>query len=230
MTSTMPFIATGAGPSVAAGPKAPVLAAARQATELCGATDLADWVSNLARDVVSSCVAVEDYARRRLGPATPGVDWVRGSEPVLSTIATSCRVNRRCGSRWRSEPVGRRGLLEDEPIPGEEVYSLTALLFAGKCGYKLLQYAATGHLLRPTRSAQTRRLFPPSAPRRPSPDDWLDAVLAILELSTANVPSWVAARARVMQQYSYDLDDPLAGGRTQQELRPSSETAMASDR
>ena len=78
-------------------PKAPkALAAARQADRVVAGNEiLADWASNLARDVVvvPSCVAVEDYRQKtdyRLSDP-PRLVWIgsAGNEPVLSTIATT---------------------------------------------------------------------------------------------------------------------------------------------
>ena len=214
-------------------PKAPkALAAVRQADRVVAGNEiLADWASNLARDVVvvPSCVAGEDYREKtdyRLSDP-PRLVWIgsAGNEPVLSTIATQLsELNRRCGSRLILIGTSRPSLgsLEKmiDRLPWSEEVQHDALATAdvglmpladdpysrGKCGYKLLQYAAAGlpAVASPvgTNASIVSTLGLPAAS---SPGDWLDAVLAILELSASErAELGRRSRARVMQQYSYD--------------------------
>jgi glycosyltransferase involved in cell wall biosynthesis len=214
-------------------PKAPkVLAAAAEADRVIAGNEiLADWASEVARDVVvvPSCVAVKQYRQKIAYDVSdpPRLVWIGSAdnEPVLLTVARDLlELNRRCGARltligstrqslgaleriidryaW-SEQVQHEGLatadvglmpLHDDP------YS------RGKCGYKLLQYAAVGlpAVASPV-GTNASILAALQLPEAGSGCSWLDAVLAILELS-ANDRAVLGRRARerVIEQYSYD--------------------------
>jgi glycosyltransferase involved in cell wall biosynthesis len=214
-------------------PKAPkALAAARRADRVVAGNDiLADWASHLARDVVviPSCVAVEHYRQKmhyRLADP-PRLVWIGSAdnEPILSTIADALvELNRRTGARLTVIGTTLRSLgpLEEmiDRVAWSEQLQHDALANAdvglmplsddpysrGKCGYKLLQYAAAGlpAVASPV-GTNASILSSLGFPAARSAGDWLDTVLAILELpDNERAGLGRRARQRVAEQYSYD--------------------------
>ena len=214
-------------------PKAPkALAAARQADRVVAGNDvLADWASQFARDVVvvPSCVAVEQYREKtdyRLSDP-PRLVWIgsAGNEPVLLTIAPELsELNRRYGARLTLIGTTRPSLgpLEGmiDRLAWSERLQHDALATAdvglmplqddpysrGKCGYKLLQYAAAGlpAVASPV-GTNASILDALGLPHARSARDCYDAVSAIIELSQSDRATLGRrARERVIEQYSYD--------------------------
>jgi glycosyltransferase involved in cell wall biosynthesis len=214
-------------------PKAPkALAAARSADRVVAGNEiLADWVSNVARDVVvvPSCVAVEQYRQKadyRVSDP-PRMVWIGSAdnEPVLTTIAAELlQLNRRFGARLSLIGTCRASLGALEQMVDRSAWSEQAQHEAlatadlglmplsddpysrGKCGYKLLQYAAAGlpAVASPvgTNASILAALGLPAAHSAP---DWLDAIVAILELSEENRAGLGRrARDKVSELYSYD--------------------------
>jgi glycosyltransferase involved in cell wall biosynthesis len=213
-------------------PKAPkALAAARRADRVIAGNEiLADWASRVARDVVviPSCVAVEHYRPKMdYGLSDPPrLVWVGSAdnEPVLLTIAGALgELNRRYGVRLTLIGVRRRslGALEEmiDRVGWSERVQHDALAAAdvglmplrddeysrGKCGYKLLQYAAAGlpAVASPVgTNASILSGLGLTAAR--SAGDWLDAVSAILEVSDSDRAALGRrARERAIERYSY---------------------------
>jgi len=214
-------------------PKAPkALAAARKADRVVAGNEiLADWASHVARDVVvvPSCVAVEHYRQKtdyRLSDP-PRLLWIGSAdnEPVLTTIAEELsELNSRCGARLTLIGTTRAslGVLEEmidryawsEQVQHEALATADVGLMPlvddpysrGKCGYKLLQYAAAGlpAVASPVGTNATI-LAALGLPAARSARDWVDAVLAILELSDSERAGLGSrARGRVSAQYSYE--------------------------
>jgi glycosyltransferase involved in cell wall biosynthesis len=214
-------------------PKAPkALAAARRADRVIAGNEvLADWASQIARDVVvvPSCVAVEQYRQKtnyRLSDP-PRLVWIGSAdnEPVLTTITGELsELNRRCGARLTLIGTTRAslGVLEamidrhawSEQMQHEALATADVGLMPlsddpysrGKCGYKLLQYAAAGlPAVASPIGTNASILAALGLPAARSARDWVDAVLAILELSDGErALLGRRARERVTAQYSYD--------------------------
>jgi glycosyltransferase involved in cell wall biosynthesis len=218
-------------------PKAPkVLAAVGRADRVVAGNDiLADWASEMARDivVVPSCVAVEQYREKaHYGVSDPPrLVWIgsAGNEPVLLTIAQELwELNRRCGARLTLIGTTRRSLgplegmidrfawserMQHDSLAAADV-GLMPLhddpYSRGKCGYKLLQYAAAGlpAVASPV-GTNASILATLGLPGAASAGDWLNAVLAILELSASDRAALGRrAREQVIAQYSYDAWTP----------------------
>jgi glycosyltransferase involved in cell wall biosynthesis len=213
-------------------PKAPkALASAKAADRVVAGNEvLADWASSIAHDVVvvPSCVAVEQYRAKsdyRLSDP-PRLVWVGSAdnEPLLSTIARELvELNRRCRARLTLIGTTLRSLgpLEFmiDRISWSELVQHDALATAdlglmplrddpysrGKCGYKLLQYAAAGlpAVASPV-GTNASILAALGFPGAASPKDWLDAISGILALSEDDRAALGrGARQRVSEQYSY---------------------------
>jgi glycosyltransferase involved in cell wall biosynthesis len=214
-------------------PKAPkAVAAAREADRVIAGNEiLADWAVQIAREViiVPSCVAVEQYRQKNDYRASdpPRLVWIGSAdnESLLSTIAGPLtELNRRCGARLTLIGTSFRSLgrLEDivDRLPWSEQVQHDALATAdvglmplrddpysrGKCGYKLLQYAAAGlpAVASPV-GVNASILSTLGFPAASTPEEWLDAVSAILELSESDRAALGRhAREQVITQYSYD--------------------------
>jgi glycosyltransferase involved in cell wall biosynthesis len=213
-------------------PKAPkVLAAAKQADRVIAGNDtLADWASQVAREVVvvPSCVAVEQYREKvdyRVSDP-PRLVWIGSAdnEAVLHTVARDLlELNRRCGARLTLIGTTRPSLGQLEPIIDRYAWSEQvqhdALATAdvglmplhddpysrGKCGYKLLQYGAVGlpAVASPV-GTNASVLAALGLPGVGAGDSWLETVLAILDLSDSErALMGRTARERVVEQYSY---------------------------
>ncbi|MET7697864.1 glycosyltransferase family 4 protein [Streptomyces sp. NPDC005485] len=198
---------------------------------IAGNAVLADWASHHHRDVVviPSCVAPEDYVPKTFYGLhdPPRLGWIGSpdNEPHLLLIGRAlAEVHRRTGARltlvgtttrtlggmetfidrvaW-SPDTQRTALAEMDlglmPLPTTS-YSL------GKCGYKLLQYAAAGVPAVATPlgvNAELLSSFGLPAPRRP--DDWAPAILGLLDSPTAaREQLGTSAREIIARRYSYD--------------------------
>jgi len=214
-------------------PKAPKAEAAVRLADrvIAGNEVLAEWASAHNRDVVviPSCVSVEAY-RAKAEYAVEGVPrlgWIgsSGNEPYLRLVEPALReVHRRTGARLTLIGTTRRSLGELEkmidripwsesaqhelleefdvgiaPVP-DEPYT------RGKCGYKLLQYAAAGTPLVASPVGVNESLLEQLG--MPAPRDggeWADAILHLLELP-ADRREALGRQARELARrfYSYD--------------------------
>jgi glycosyltransferase involved in cell wall biosynthesis len=236
-------------------PKAPkALLAARLADRVvAGNPLLADWASEHNDDVVviPSCVDPGSY-RAKLDFTVadpPRIGWIgsAGNEPYLLAVSDALlEVNRRTGARvtligttrphlgalekiidrveW-SEAVQREALATLDvgiaPVP-DELYE------RGKCGYKLLQYAAAGTVaVGSPVGVNSTILSRFGLPAATTDDEWVEAITSLLTISTADRKA-IADRARdvVVREYSFgawlprwcaamDLTSNTAGGREQ---------------
>lgn len=228
------FVDRGAGPAWRRlAPKAPKAVAAARAADrvVAGNVILADWASEVAHDVVivPSCVEVERYRTKtdyRLSDP-PRLVWIGSAdnEHLLCDIAGALlELHRRSGVRLtligtRHPSLGDLERMIDRVAWSEGVQH--AMLAEadlglmplrddpysrGKCGYKLLQYAAAGlpAVASPvgTNASILARLGLSDAR---STDDWVDAVHTLLELSDDDrARLGRRARQRVIEHYSYD--------------------------
>ncbi|MFI9828601.1 glycosyltransferase [Streptomyces sp. NPDC051913] len=198
---------------------------------IAGNAVLADWASRHQRDVVviPSCVALEDYTPKTSYALhdPPRLGWIgsRDNEACLLLIADALvEVHRRTGARLTLVGTTTRSLGELEPfvdrVPWSPENQRTALADLdiglmplpptaynlGKCGYKLLQYAAAGlpAVASPLGvNAELLAQFGMPAPR--VPDDWTSALLGLIESSAVD-REWLGRLARdvVGLKYSYD--------------------------
>jgi glycosyltransferase involved in cell wall biosynthesis len=219
-------------------PKAPkALIAARSADRVIAGNDvLASWASEHNRDVVRipSCVDPAAYETKTDYDLhdPPRLGWIgsAGNEGYLLLIAPALwEVHRRTGARltligttrptlgtlegivdrvtW-SEANQRTGLAEIDlgiaPLP-DEPYE------RGKCGYKLLQYAAaaTPAIGSPI-GVNSEILSRFDWPAPTGVDDWADAIMSVLASSTAaRARLGQGAREAVGLEYSYAAWLPL---------------------
>lgn len=198
---------------------------------IAGNSVLADWASRHQRDVVviPSCVAPQDYVAKNSYALRdpPRLGWIGSphNEGCLLLIADALtEVHRRTGARvtlvgtttpslgaiesfvdriaW-SPTAQRKALAEMDiglmPLPATP-YSL------GKCGYKLLQYAAVGLPAVATPLGVNIDLlaaFAMPAPR--TQDDWTAALLGLMGMSAdGRERLGRTAREICSRHYSYD--------------------------
>jgi glycosyltransferase involved in cell wall biosynthesis len=221
------------GPLRRLAPKAPkALGAVRHADRvIAGNAVLADWAAQHNRDVVviPSCVAPAAYrpkTRFELGDP-PRLGWIGSAdnEVYLLLVAPALReVHRRTGARltlvgtmrpslgdleriidrvpW-SEATQHERLADIDigiaPVP-DEPYT------RGKCGYKILQYAAAGTpcVASPVGVNEDilSRLGMPAAT---SDDEWVDALVDLLgRPASARETLGRGAREIVQRHYSFD--------------------------
>lgn len=198
---------------------------------IAGNSVLADWASRHHRDVVviPSCVAPQDYAPKVSYELhdPPRLGWIGSphNESCLLLIAEALReIHRRTGARvtligttapslggleslvdrvaW--SPDTQRAALSEVDV-GLMPLQLNAYSL-GKCGYKLLQYAAAGLPAVATPlgvNAELLSEFGMPAPR--TQDDWIAAILGLVESSAAHRERvGRAAREIAARRYSYE--------------------------
>lgn len=213
-------------------PKAPkAAAAARHADRVVAGNDiLADWASAHARDVVviPSCVDPADYRPKQDHRVSdpPVLGWIGSpdNEALLAAIGPALReLHRRTGARVRVVGTDRPSLGELEAILDRTRWSphsqrellatmdvgLMPLLddpySRGKCGYKLLQYAAAAVPAVASPVGTNRSILAAlGLPAATSTEDWIGAVLGLLEASTESLAALGRqVREVVTRQYSY---------------------------
>jgi glycosyltransferase involved in cell wall biosynthesis len=213
-------------------PKAPkALAAVRRADRVVAGNDvLADWASRHAQDVVviPSCVDLADYhAKHEYRVADPPLlGWIGSAdnERLLASIGSALReVHRRTGARLALVGTTGRSLGDLEEIIDRTPWSPRAqreLLATmdvglmplhddpysrGKCGYKVLQYAAAGVPAVASPVGTNRAILSTlGLPAAGSPDEWVDAVLGLLEAApTTRAVVGRRARDAAAARYSY---------------------------
>ncbi|MCQ9132191.1 glycosyltransferase [Streptomyces hilarionis] len=198
---------------------------------IAGNAVLADWASRHHRDVVviPSCVALEDYTPKASYALhdPPRLGWIGSphNEACLQLIAPALgEVHRRTGARLllvgtRAPALGALESMVDRIAwsPDAQRAALAGMDVGlmplaptdynrGKCGYKLLQYAAVGlpAVASPlgVNAELLARFGMPAAGTR---DEWTDAVLALLGASTAARERLGRhARQVAAAHYSYD--------------------------
>jgi glycosyltransferase involved in cell wall biosynthesis len=214
-------------------PKAPkALAAVRNADRvIAGNAVLAEWASQHNADVVviPSCVSPDAYRRKQryeLGDP-PRLGWIGSpdNEVYLQLVAPALlETHRRTGARLTLVGTTRAtlGELEDmidrvawseatqhatlaeldlgiAPVP-DEPYT------RGKCGYKLLQYAAAGTPVVATPVGVNREILAQFGMPAPTGQvEWVDAILDFLGKS-ADARAALGRRARDVTQLRYSYD------------------------
>lgn len=199
---------------------------------IAGNEVLADFASFHSKDVViiPSCIKPSQYTVKSSFELNdpPLIGWIGtpGGEVYLSGIATALlELNRRTGARLQI--VGGRapslGLLEEIVDRFTWTEALSERVLAtwdvgimpladcayeqGKCGYKLLQYAASGlpSVASPVGVNESicRELgFSPAT----SNNEWIEALMAIIEApSKTRQGIGEAARTGVIRLYSYEV-------------------------
>lgn len=214
-------------------PKAPkaLLAAQHADRVIAGSPVLADWASQHNNDVVliPSCVAPESYRQKsdyQVGDP-PRLGWIGSpnNEVYLRLVAPALReIHLRTGARllligttratlgdlesfidrvpW-SEPTQHGRLAELDigigPLPDEPFER-------GKCGYKLLQYAAAGTPIVASPVGVNRQLLAQlGMPAPGNVGEWVDAILGLLTQS-AGARATLGRRARELVQLHYSYD------------------------
>jgi len=198
---------------------------------IAGNSVLADWASRHQRDVVviPSCVALEDYAPKTsyMLHDPPRLGWIgsRHNESCLLLIAEALtEVHRRTGARLTlvgttTPSLGRLETLIDRVqwSPGSQRTAMAEMDIGlmplpvtsyniGKCGYKLLQYAAAGlPAVASPLGVNTQLLAQFGTPAPRTPDDWTSALLGLIEASAVD-REWLGRIARDITglKYSYD--------------------------
>lgn len=213
-------------------PKAPKaqIAVAHANRVIAGNDVLAEWAAQYNQDVVviPSCVAPESYrpkADYRVADP-PRLGWIGSAdnESYLELIAPALKdVHRRTGSRLTvlSTMSPRLGDLEEiidrvawsEEAQHEVLASFDVGLFPvpdepytrGKCGYKLLQYAAAGTPAVATPVGVNKQILAQlGMPAAITAAEWVEAILDVLTRpAEARAALGVAARQIIEEHYSY---------------------------
>jgi glycosyltransferase involved in cell wall biosynthesis len=213
-------------------PKAPkaLLAVQHADRVIAGSPVLVDWASQHNDDVVliPSCVSLASYRRKTDYALSdpPRLGWIgsAGNEGYLRIIAPALHeVHRRTGARLTLIGTTRPSLGDLEPLidrlrwseatQAEVLAELDVGLAPlpdnpytrGKCGYKLLQYAAAGTPLVGSPIGVNREILAKLAMPAPEADDWATAILDLLNRS-AEARATAGARARdvVHADFSYE--------------------------
>lgn len=214
-------------------PKAPKALLAVQTADrvVAGNPVLAEWAAEHSSDVVviPSCVAPDRYRRKTdytVGDP-PRLGWIgtASSEVYFQLVASALReVHRRTGARLTLIGPTRPSLGELEDIIDRVAWSESAqyellsefdvglapvpdeLYERGKCGYKLLQYAAAGTPVVASPVGVNRELL--SALGMPAPEDDDEWVGAILDLLTRPEQARLelGRRAREVTELHYSFD------------------------
>lgn len=203
---------------------------------IAGNAVLADWASTVNPNVavIPTCVDVDDYEQKQdyALEDPPRLGWIGSSnnETYLKAVAAPLlELNRRTGARLTLVTgAGPTGLGPLESMIDRVGWSMASQRSAlrtfdvgimplpdapyerGKCGYKLLQYAAAG--LPSAGSpvgANEEILRATGMPAPATPADWLDALLGLLTAS-ADSRRDMADRARdlVVSRWSYEAWQP----------------------
>ncbi|MEV0219655.1 glycosyltransferase [Streptomyces sp. NPDC050704] len=198
---------------------------------IAGNAVLADWASRHHRDVVviPSCVALEDYMRKTSYALhdPPRLGWIGSphNEACLSLIAGALtEVHRRTGARLilvgtTTPSLGGLESLVDRVAwsPESQRTALAAMDIGlmplpttsysrGKCGYKLLQYAAAGlPAVASPPGVNMDLLSQFGMPAARTEDDWTTAVLGLIGAPDASRERLGrAAREITGRRYSYE--------------------------
>ncbi|MFE9444697.1 glycosyltransferase family 4 protein [Streptomyces sp. NPDC006602] len=198
---------------------------------IAGNAVLADWASQHQRDVVviPSCVALEDYTPKTSYALhdPPRLGWIgsRHNEACLLLISGALtEVHRRTGARVTlvgstTPSLGGLESLIDRiawspesqraALCGMDLGLMPLQLDAyslGKCGYKLLQYAAAGLPAVATPLGVNAELLSGfGMPAARTQDDWTSAILALIG-SSAAIRERLGRSAREIAGRSYSYD------------------------
>lgn len=190
---------------------------------------LADWASGRCSDVriVPTCIEPTDYPRRAAWEvgAVPVIGWIGSpaTEPYLADVAAVlAEVHRRTGARV--EVVSGAGPLDPrldgfatKVIWTPDVHTRIATWDVGlmplrdgvyeraKCGYKLLQYAASGVPAVGSPVGINARLLADMDGFAPDgPHDWRDAILAVLDEPATRRAERARHGFAVAAEHAYD--------------------------
>jgi glycosyltransferase involved in cell wall biosynthesis len=222
------------------------LIAARTADRVIAGNDvLATWAAQHNRDVVliPSCVDPAAY-RAKLDYVVrdpPCLGWIGSAdnETYLLLIAPALwEVHRRTGARVTLVGTSRLVLGELESIidriPWSEANQHARLAEMdigiaplpdkpyerGKCGYKLLQYAAAGvPAIGSPVGVNSEILARLALPAPAGVDDWVDAIMSLLTMSTESREN-IGRRAREVVRLGYSYDAWLSRWRQAVGLGP----------
>jgi glycosyltransferase involved in cell wall biosynthesis len=212
--------------------KAPkVFLAVRHADRvIAGSPVLAEWASQHNGDVrvIPSCVSLAGYRQKvdyRLRDP-PRLGWIGSAhnERYIALVAPALReVHRRTGARLTLISATQRTLGDLESfidrVPWSEAaqhmslaeFDLSIAPLAadphtwGKCGYKLLQYAAAGVPVVGSPVGVNRDILARLGMPAPADGDWVDAILDALHRSAdARAALGRHARVVVQREFSYD--------------------------
>jgi glycosyltransferase involved in cell wall biosynthesis len=198
---------------------------------IAGNSILAEWASQHNRDVVviPSCVAPASYREKtdyRVGDP-PRLGWIGSAdnEVYLQLVAPALReVHRRTGARLtligtRRPALGAlEALIDRVPWSEETQHALLSELDVGiapvpdepytrgKCGYKILQYAAAGTPAVASPVGVNRQILSQlEMPAAEELSDWVDAILDLLTRPPeARARAGRHARELTQRRYSYD--------------------------
>ena len=214
-------------------PKAQKALVATQRSDrvIAGSPVLADWASEHNKDVIliPSCVAPDSYRRKADYELRdpPRLGWIGSvdNEAYLRPLTAALReVHDRTGARLTIISSSRQTLgdLEEmiDRVTWSEAMQYTTLADfdvglaplpdrpyeRGKCGYKLLQYAAAGTPIIGNPVGVNEQMLAQFGMPAPTDDaEWLDAILAFLDRSSsARAAMGTRARELTQQLYSYD--------------------------
>jgi glycosyltransferase involved in cell wall biosynthesis len=197
---------------------------------------LADWAAATARDVVviPSCVEPDAYAAKTSFALhdPPLIGWIGSwsTEQNLGVCASALlEVHRRTGARLQLLSSGGAGTLPKRLLPMTDRISWSEALAGqlpsrwdvgvmplfdrplqrGKCGYKLLQYAAAGLPAIGSPVGVNLDILAKSAGVCAQPQDWADALLQVFALTEdRRAESGRQAREVITAEYSYDTWAP----------------------
>jgi glycosyltransferase involved in cell wall biosynthesis len=197
---------------------------------IAGSPALAEWASQHNKDVrvIPSCVSPAAYRQKtdyRLSDP-PRLGWIGSAhnERYIELVAPALReVHRRTGARLTLISTAQPTLGELESlidrVPWSEAAQHTSLAefdlgiapladdphTRGKCGYKLLQYAAAGAPVVGSPIGVNREILSRLGMPAPQDGEWVDAILDLVDRPPeARAAVGRHARAVVQREFSYE--------------------------
>jgi glycosyltransferase involved in cell wall biosynthesis len=193
---------------------------------------LADWAAARCRDVriVPTCVEPSEYRRRTSWELhdVPAIGWIGSSatEPYLVDVAAAlATVHERTGARLQvisgGNPVDPRlaafttvspwTMASTAEIANWDVGIMPlrdGVYERAKCGYKLLQYAASGVPAVASPVGVNTQLLKAMDGLGPRADEWADALIEVLAESSERRAERAGAGFAVAESYSYESWEP----------------------